>query len=58
MRATPEGATRLLNGNAGAVYPADGVEYGDEVWVSHEGKPLAVGRFKSGEVHPSRVFVL
>ncbi|WP_417250264.1 tRNA pseudouridine(55) synthase TruB [Celeribacter sp.] len=58
MRATPEGATRLLNGNPGGVYPADGVEYGDEVWVSFEGKPLAVGRFKSGEVHPSRVFNL
>lgn len=58
MRATPEGATRLLNGNPGGVYPADGVEYGDEVWVSFEEKPLAVGRFKSGEVHPSRVFNL
>lgn len=58
MRATPEGATRLLNGNPGGVYPADGVEYGDEVWVSFEDKPLAVGRFKSGEVHPSRVFNL
>ncbi|PTQ70220.1 tRNA pseudouridine(55) synthase TruB [Celeribacter persicus] len=55
---TPEGATRLRNGNPGMVYPADGVEYGDEVWASFEGKPVAVGRYKSGELHPSRVFNL
>jgi tRNA pseudouridine55 synthase len=55
---TPEGATRLRNGNPGMVYPADGVEYGDEVWASFEGKPVAVGIYKSGELHPSRVFNL
>ncbi|MBW6416106.1 tRNA pseudouridine(55) synthase TruB [Celeribacter sp. PS-C1] len=55
---TPEGATRLRNGNPGMVYPADGVEYGDEVWASFEGKPVAVGQYKGGELHPSRVFNL
>lgn len=55
---TSEGVTRLRNGNPGMVYPADGVEYGDEVWASYEGKPVAVGRYKSGELHPSRVFNL
>nr|WP_321506402.1 tRNA pseudouridine(55) synthase TruB [uncultured Celeribacter sp.] len=55
---TPEGATRLHNGNPGMVYPADGVEYGDEVWASFEGKPIAVGVYKSGELHPNRVFNL
>ncbi|WP_434289980.1 tRNA pseudouridine(55) synthase TruB [Celeribacter sp. SCSIO 80788] len=55
---TPEGATRLRNGNPGMVYPANGVEYGDEVWASFEGKPVAVGIYKSGELHPSRVFNL
>ena len=55
---TPEGATRLHNGNPGMVYPADGVEYGDEVWASFEGKPIAVGVYKSGELHPNLVFNL
>lgn len=54
---TAEGAARLRNGNAGMVI-ASGVEYGDECWTSFDGKPLAVGRFKSGELHPSRVFNL
>ena len=32
------------------------VEYGDECWAAFEGRAVAVGRFKSGELHPSRVF--
>jgi tRNA pseudouridine55 synthase len=55
---TPEGATRLRNGNPGMVYPTDGVEYGDEIWASFEGKPVAVGQYKAGELHPNRVFNL
>ncbi len=55
---TSEGVTRLRNGNPGMVYPADGVEYGDEVWASYQGAPVAVGIYKSGELHPSRVFNL
>lgn len=57
LRATPEGAARLRNGNPGMVYHG-AAEYGDEVWVSFEGQPLAVGIYRSGEVHPSRVFNL
>ncbi|MEO1948562.1 tRNA pseudouridine(55) synthase TruB [Thioclava sp.] len=57
LKATPEGAVRLKNGNPGMVLPGE-AEWGEEVWVSHEGKPLAVGIYKSGEVHPSRVFNL
>ncbi|KEO54192.1 tRNA pseudouridine(55) synthase TruB [Thioclava pacifica] len=57
LKATPEGAVRLKNGNPGMVLPGE-AEWGDEVWVSHEGQPLAVGIYKSGEVHPSRVFNL
>lgn len=52
---TAEGAMRLRNGNPGMVF-ASGVEYGDECWASFEGKAVAVGRYKSGELHPSRVF--
>lgn len=57
VKATAEGAARLRNGNPGMVIASD-VEYGDEVWASFEGRAVAVGRFKSGELHPSRVFNL
>ncbi|QFT74383.1 tRNA pseudouridine(55) synthase TruB [Ruegeria sp. THAF33] len=55
LKCTPEGATRLRNGNPGMVLAAD-VEYGDEAWASLDGKAVAVGVYKSGELHPSRVF--
>lgn len=51
-----ESAARLRNGNAAMVLASD-VEYGTECWVSLDGEPVAVGRYKAGEVHPSRVFV-
>ncbi|QIK40100.1 tRNA pseudouridine(55) synthase TruB [Pontivivens nitratireducens] len=57
LPATPEGAVRLRNGNPGMVI-ASGVEYGAECWASYEGKPVAVGIYKAGELHPSRVFNL
>lgn len=57
VRATAEGAVRLKNGNPGQVIARD-VAYGEEVWASFEGRPLAVGRYLGGEVHPSRVFNL
>lgn len=57
LPATPEGAVRLRNGNPGMVI-ASGVEYGAECWASYEGKPIAVGIYKAGELHPSRVFNL
>ena len=56
LRSTPEGAARLRNGNAGMVFAA-GVEYGDECWASSDGRAVAVGIYKAGELHPSRVFV-
>ncbi|WP_299608986.1 tRNA pseudouridine(55) synthase TruB [uncultured Tateyamaria sp.] len=57
VRATAEGAARLRNGNPGMVMTAD-VDYGDECWASFDGKPVAVGRYKAGELHPTRVFNL
>ncbi|MCV2867590.1 tRNA pseudouridine(55) synthase TruB [Defluviimonas sp. WL0002] len=57
LRATPEGAARLKNGNPGMVLASD-VEWGEEAWASYQGRPLAVGVYKSGELHPSRVFQL
>lgn len=55
VTASSEGAMRLRNGNPGMVF-ANNVEYGDECWAAHEGHAVAVGIFKSGELHPSRVF--
>jgi len=52
---TLEGATRLRHGNPGMVLASD-VEYGDEAWASYAGKAVAVGTYRSGELHPSRVF--
>ncbi|WP_299619787.1 tRNA pseudouridine(55) synthase TruB [uncultured Tateyamaria sp.] len=57
VRATPEGAVRMRNGNPGMVMASD-VEYGDECWASLDGVPVAVGRYKAGELHPARVFNL
>ncbi|QEW22584.1 tRNA pseudouridine synthase B [Marinibacterium anthonyi] len=55
LKCTPEGAARLRNGNPGMVL-ASNVEYGDEAWASFDGKAVAVGIYKAGELHPSRVF--
>lgn len=57
LPATPEGAARLKNGNPGMVMSST-AQYGDEAWASYQGKPVAVGIYKSGELHPSRVFNL
>lgn len=57
VKASAEGAVRLRNGNPGMVIASD-VEYGEECWASLDGEPVAVGIFKAGELHPSRVFVL
>ena len=53
---TVEGATRLRNGNPGMVIASDAA-YGDIAWASLQGEPVAVGVYKAGELHPTRVFV-
>ncbi|MGH1424572.1 MAG: tRNA pseudouridine(55) synthase TruB [Pseudooceanicola sp.] len=55
VRATDMGAARLRNGNPGQVI-AHNLEFGDECWASHDGRPVAVGQYRGGELHPSRVF--
>ncbi|MEL7099366.1 MAG: tRNA pseudouridine(55) synthase TruB [Pseudomonadota bacterium] len=55
--ATDQGAVRLRNGNPGMVRASD-VDYGTEAWASYQGRALAVGRYKAGELHPVRVFNL
>jgi len=55
LRCTPEGAARLRHGNPGMVVASD-VEYGEECWASYQGQAIAVGTYRAGELHPSRVF--
>ncbi|WP_316015944.1 tRNA pseudouridine(55) synthase TruB [Roseobacter sp. HKCCA0434] len=57
VRATPEGAVRLRNGNPGQVV-ASAAEFGEECWASLDGEPVAVGTYRAGMLHPSRVFNL
>ncbi|MEZ5911293.1 MAG: tRNA pseudouridine(55) synthase TruB [Paracoccaceae bacterium] len=57
LRATAEGAARLRHGNPGMVI-SSGLEYGDEAWASFEGRAVAVGHYRAGELHPVRVFNL
>ncbi len=57
LRATPEGAARMRNGNAGKVLNAP-AEYGDLAWASLEGRAVAVGEYRSGLLSPTRVFVV
>ena len=47
-------ATRLANGNPGDVLA--GAEYGQVAWASHEGLAVAVGTYRAGQLHPTRVF--
>lgn len=55
---TPEGAARLRNGNPGMVTSAMDVDYGDTAWAAYRGKPVAIGIYRAGELHPARVFNL
>ncbi len=57
LRATELGAARLRNGNPGEVLPGDAA-FGDMAWASFNNQPVAVGRFKAGQLHPERVFNL
>ena len=55
VKATAEGAAKLRNGNPGMVFASD-AEYCDECLASLDGRAVAVGIYKAGELHPSRVF--
>ena len=52
-----ESAQRLRNGNPAPVILSD-ASYGDICWVAHQGQPIAIGEYRAGSLHPSRVFVL
>ncbi len=55
MTATPEGAVRLSHGNPGTVI-GPSLPYGTEAWASYQGRAVAVGTYRGGELHPNRVF--
>jgi tRNA pseudouridine55 synthase len=54
FKARPEGAARLRNGNPGQVIGH--ADWGTEGWASLDGLAVAVGHYRGGELHPSRVF--
>lgn len=54
---TDLGATRVRNGNPGEVRSSRAAP-GETAWASHQGRPVAVGVYLGGELHPSRVFNL
>lgn len=56
LRATPEGAIRIRNGNPGEV--TGSAKWGDLVWVADARGPVCLGRYQGGTVQPERVFNL
>jgi tRNA pseudouridine55 synthase len=56
LRATPEGAIRIRNGNPGEV--TTGADWGELVWVADAAGPVCIGRYQGGLVQPERVFNL
>lgn len=56
-RVSAEGAARIANGNPGAVISSEAA-FGDTAWASFQGRPIAVGVYRSGELAPTRVFRL
>ncbi len=52
---TRDAANRLRHGNPGLVLTSE-AEYGDEAWASLDGRAVAVGIYRAGELHPTRVF--
>ena len=55
VRCLAESVNKLRNGNPGEVIAAD-VDFGEEAWASFEGQAIAVGTYRGGLLHPSRVF--
>ncbi|MDJ0993447.1 MAG: tRNA pseudouridine(55) synthase TruB [Dinoroseobacter sp.] len=56
-RCTQEAAARLRHGNPAEVVASD-ADYGEEAWASCQGQPIAVGIYRAGVLHPTRVFNL
>jgi len=50
-----ESVAKLRNGNPAEVIASD-IEFGEEAWASHDGRAIAVGTYRGGLLHPTRVF--
>ena len=55
LKCSDPAVTRLRNGNPSEVIGT--AEYGETVWASHHGEAVAIGTYRGGLLHPSRVFV-
>ena len=51
---SPEAAAKLRNGNPAMVITSS-AEFGDEAWAACDGKAVAIGIYRSGELHPKRI---
>lgn len=58
LRTTQPDATRIRNGNPAPAIPQGPVDWGELCWASHDGTPLAIGRWQGGQFAPERVFNL
>jgi len=56
VRCLTESVAKLRNGNPAPVIATD-IAYGEEVWASYEDQAIAVGTYRGGDMHPTRVFV-
>jgi tRNA pseudouridine55 synthase len=56
VRCTPEAAARLRHGNPAPVIASD-ADYGETAWASCRGKAVAIGTYRAGELHPTRVIL-
>jgi tRNA pseudouridine55 synthase len=56
-RVTEIAATRIRNGNSAEVVSSE-AEFGGQAWAAHRGRPLALGQYRAGQFHPSRVLNL
>ena len=57
VRATDLGAARLRHGGAGEVIAPRPLDWGTPVWVSHQGRAIALGPYTGGQVQPDRVIL-
>jgi tRNA pseudouridine55 synthase len=55
LTCTEEAAARIMNGNPAPVISSE-AEFGDEAWVACKGRPVAIGTYRAGHLHPTRVF--
>lgn len=55
VRIADAALARLRNGNAAPGVPQEPLDFDAECWASHGGRAVALGRWRGGEFHPSRV---